>query len=187
MDTVSVVIENWPKPDPFWTVCAVVVALLSIFLTFYFGWLQRAHFRKSAKPMIELSINTLSPKQMGYQIQSSGLRPAVLTRIRYSCGNLSTINPGSEGLKQFTESVFSEIGNISFMRWTWQPGTYISVGRETFLFSVVPTDSQSDLNRELIREKLLSISIELDFESVYGERDSVKFPRPDEEWERDTS
>lgn len=188
-DTLIVHVGNWPSDPSSWsivgTVVAVAVAVLSLFVSIYFTCLQRKHMRRSAKAKVSLEYDETDPREIGVRIENSGIGPAELKRIEYSWKEEKHVNPSGHALQGFFRKVFSDIPNIEIFRWSFQPGQYLPVGKLRWLYHVKPhVDNCKDMDRDALKKRITCVSITLEYESVYKERDSVYFPMSREEWER---
>lgn len=62
------------------SICAIIIAILSLFVTVYESYQQRRHDRLSVKPVLQVIFSTENNWE-GFKLKSSGLGPAVISWI----------------------------------------------------------------------------------------------------------
>jgi len=154
-------------------ISGVVIAVASLGVSAYVAWATRRHNRLSVRPLLGLTITFPVGATAGLRLTNSGLGPAriISSRLAVAGEQFGDFNkPNVDRLRERlpVRPHAATLGG--------QP--FLDTDYRQFLLSVDPYDpAEHGEFRRLIDEKL---RLEILYESIYGQRFTVVYPR--REW-----
>jgi len=160
-------------------VCSVVIAVASLGVSAYVAWATRRHNRLSVRPLLGLTTTFVVGTTAGLRLTNSGLGPARIIR--------SQLRFGDEQLGEFNQPTVDKFRHrlVQDRLVTARPHAatlggqpFLDTDYQEFLLSVDRYEpSEHGRFARLIQEQL---RLEIQYESIYGQRFTVVYPR--REW-----
>jgi hypothetical protein len=154
-------------------ICGVVIAVASLGVSAYVAGATRRHNRLSVRPLLGLGISFPVGAAAGLGLTNSGLGPAriISSRLTVDGAQFGEFNkPNVDRLREHL-AVRPHAATLG-----GQP--FLDADYRQFLLSVDPYDPAEHAEfRRLIEERL---RLEIRYESIYGQRFTVVYPR--REW-----
>ncbi len=153
------------------SISAITIAVISIFVAVWESSEIRKHNRLSVRPKLEIYYNS-SENLFGYVVANNGLGPAVITD-KYIFIDGKEINySGFSGYDELLEKLdlvdkYAGHGAIN-------PGKTIIAGKNEYIIYFNLDESD---DREILLPQIYSmVTIEIEYESIYGEAFKCKIP-----------
>lgn len=162
------IFENVESSDVI-AICAVVIALLSMFATYYQARIARAHSRISVRPHLDWTTNRVLGSHPYVELENHGLGPAFVKSITCTFGGKAfdfNFELPDFLLLQFTKLPFTH---------TWEaasPGTPLAAGRKLRVLSFCPDPANSDQCNQA-RELIARFDFTVKYSSAYDEHFEV--------------
>jgi len=167
------------------TWATTVIALAAVVVSFWTGYETRRHNRLSVKPLLGIAGNTAPGPEYGLILSNDGAGPALVTgwKISYKNELMGEYQEGKQGLDNWNNI---EMGWLKIReKLCIRPdliacGSYnvIRSGQRYPIFWITQTDWNKELskeNRQEFSEALKQIKVEIDYESIYRERNTCVY------------
>ena len=151
------------------SISAMIIAIASITVSIWEGYTMREHYHLSLSPRLDWVFSS-SPNDAGYVISNKGLGPAIVTsRHIYIDGEKI-----DESEMKFPYIIGSKLfeGKMLHTAHTLEPETVIDEGEDIILYAVHNTNAE--LFQQWKEEIRYRIVIEINYESLYGEKYNIK-------------
>lgn len=151
-------------------ICGVVIAVASLSVSAYVAWATRKHNRLSVRPLLGLTIAFPVGATAGLLLTNSGLGPAriISSQLTFKGKQLGEFNkPNVDDLRRDLDPRphAATLGGQPFLDTDYQQ----------FLLSVEPYDPSE--HREFVRLIEGQLRLKIQYESIYGDRFTVAYPR----------
>ena len=150
---------------------AIIIAIASIFITFWQGIEMRNHNRLSVRPNLEM-VFSVDSKSYGYQLENKGLGPAIIRDKAYYIDGKEAVEHGFSGLDSI----------LSILKFTDRQLIHSSLGKgrsiraeeklNIFKFYFLEEDDKETL----IKKIYTRLAIIIEYESMYGEKFTCRIP-----------
>lgn len=153
------------------SISAIIIAMASIFITLWQGIEMRNHNRLSVRPNLELVYNVDS-ETFGYQLENKGLGPAIICNKTIYIDSTEAISSGFSGLDSILSSL--ELGDRKMNHAGLGKGRSIRSEEKVnlFRFNFLPEDDKEQVMKNLY----MRLAIEIEYESMYGEKFTCRIP-----------
>lgn len=144
------------------SICAIIIALLSLVATIWNGIITRKHNRLSIKPFPDILISNYEDK-IAVTLENKGTGPLIIKSFRAFVGNESKSNiidwmPNlPEG--NYWSDYLRDFENTTFKPFETKP---------LVEFSLDIRDAKQTQLRDKIRKALADVSIEFDYSDIYN-------------------
>lgn len=159
--------------DTVTAICGVVIAVASLGVSAYVALATRKHNRLSVRPLLGLAITFPVGATAGLRLTNSGLGPARIISSRLAAAG--------EQFEEFNKPNVDRLRERLAVRphaATLGGQPFLDTDHQQFLLSVDRYDPGEHAEfRRLIEEEL---QLEIQYESIYGQRFTVVYPR--REW-----
>jgi hypothetical protein len=157
-------------PNAILSVCAILIAFISICISVWEGMETRRHNRLSVRPKLELSFNA-GKDNFGYNVVNNGLGPAVITGLTIRVDGQKADYSG------YLDDILAKMnlqGRL-LKKSAIDSGSTIISGGNAAIFICKFQDND---DRETILKSVYSrISIQLNYASMYDEPFSCTIPK----------
>lgn len=157
-------------------ICGVVIAVASLGVSAYVAWATRKHNRLSVRPLLGLTTTFPVGATAGLLLTNSGLGPAriISSQLTFKRKQLGEFEQLGEFNKPNVDDLRRDLDPRP--RATTLGGQpFLDTDYQRFLLSVEPYDpSEHDEFGRLIEGQL---RLEIQYESIYGDRFTVAYPR----------
>lgn len=145
--------------------CAVVIAVLSFFVTIWESYTSRSHNRLMVKPHLYIDLNVVSTEPIRLVLKNNGLGPALIKSLRMFVEGKEI---SSSGEKLYNEAMkFIGLDEYSFHFFLLTSDHAFSVGDEIDLF-VFDNNELDEEDILVIKKNLDKLNIVIKYESIYG-------------------
>ncbi|MGX1927309.1 hypothetical protein ACUALS_19425 [Vibrio sp. NH-7] len=147
---------------------AAVIALSALGVSVWQSVLNREYFRKSTKPHLCIDQTLTDEKLLGFTLQNNGLGPAIITDfcVLVDGYRLCSLHPDDQMEKAFSILGIDQIGYGCYIPSKQQS---ISTGCTLQLLEIDDASYSSDIQVG-IEQIATSITFEIEYESIYGEK-----------------
>lgn len=151
----------WP------TLVPVLISILALSLTIWQGWMTRKHNRLSTKPFLDFSWQLNSEFQLSCELKNLGLGPALIQKVRYFIEGEEIVIEGRHSY----QLLFAKLDLDTLIKKIpvthIHPGTAFSIGHSECIFDL-SSSSLLEGENKLISEKFKALSLQVEYESIYG-------------------
>ncbi|MEG2803157.1 hypothetical protein [Stenotrophomonas sp.] len=149
--------------EPIVAACGLIVAALALVTSFYFGWLQRKHFRLSSKPMLDIEVGCVDTV-LG--LNNEGVGPATLERFIAAIDGEEIDLLSASGIDKFVNRLLSGATTFPDMRMRGLlKGSVIAAGgtaRMVYSEEPLPTD-----HRDRILQNFQRVRLTAEYRCIY--------------------
>jgi len=158
------------KPETVIAISSVAIAFCALGVSLWQMSVQRRHNRLTVRPLIHATRNSLSHIPFRWSISNVGAGPAIITKYRLTIGSQSIDFPSNKLLTSVLEAegIKGYKGSLAL-----DSKTYIKAGEEMRLLEFDSALVPASL------EKIEKILWEIEYESLYREKESIKFTGKD--------
>lgn len=150
---------NWDKVT---ALCSVVIASLSMYVSYMQGEASREHNRLTVRPMLQLEIN-VDPDTGGYNayVNNNGLGPAIVKNVIFRLNGKKIERDALLVKLGFKLECFGR-GNVK--------RTFKPADRQMLFYLMNDAHKECAIRQKDLPEKFGKVSMEVDYESLYGEQ-----------------
>lgn len=153
------------------SICAILIAFVSICISVWEGMETRRHNRLSVRPKLELSFNA-GQDHFGYNVVNNGLGPAVITRLTIRLDGNVIRHAGFNGFDDFLGKM--QLQGRLLKKSAIDSGSTLTAGGSAAIF-ICRFDDKDD-HEALLQNIFTRVSIELRYASMYEELFSCRIP-----------
>ena len=153
------------------SISAIFIAVVSITIGIWQGIETRKHNRLSVQPKLEISYS-VSKNDFGYRLVNNGLGPAVITEKKIFIDKKEIDNSGFSGYEYFLEKL--DLAERYAGQGVVSPGSTIKAGKNINIikFHLYESDEVETLLPKIYNR----VSIEIEYQSMYGEIFKCRIP-----------
>jgi hypothetical protein len=148
-------------------IAAAVIAVLSLFATFWQAWIARQHNKLSVRPFITCLITARDDEPVSLSIRNDGLGTAVMNDIRVFYKGVE-FYLGNFDLHEALDHECRRVG-LTLDLSAFGPGFALAPGSTEQIFSF--ENSAEDREKHAVASELIrQLQFNIEYESLYGER-----------------
>ena len=153
------------------SICAVVIALTALGVSFWQGFIQYKHQKLSVTPHLFFEVDSRETTNFKVSLRSNGLGPAKVADYFWEVNDKFYPIRTSDDFKK----ILYELKLTDLLSEFYIPdvGKYIESGSNGFIIHFPNTENKDD--NIYIAKKLKSVNFHIDYESIYGEKFSEKY------------
>lgn len=157
------------SPESIIAVSSIVIALAALGATIWQGLLTRRHNRLSVTPRLRVDCDHPDDGEVVVTLMNTGLGPAVILGYEVKAESAGRELPR---VGRLGEAVRALGVAERFYAYTPSPGDVFAAGETRTLLSFKPAKDTHE-ERERVVGALSSVTLHLDYESMYGDRQSL--------------
>jgi hypothetical protein len=158
-------------------ICSVVIAVASLGVSAYVAWATRKHNQLSVQPQLGFGTMFRAGSTAGLRLANSGLGPARIISSKLWFGDEKFGEFNQHNVDAFRDRLKREGLPDRPHATTLGGKPFLPADYREFLLSVERYDRSKDRwFRDLIETKL---RLEIQYESIYGQRDTIFYPSPE--------
>ncbi|MEN5204065.1 hypothetical protein ABE473_06360 [Stenotrophomonas sp. TWI700] len=113
MTLAAVIAPSAPTSEVIVAVCGAIIAALALGTSFYFGWLQRKHFRLSSRPILDVEVGCID-EILG--LANEGVGPAFVERFTATLDGVEIDLLSGDGIDTFISELLSGADTRPYLR-----------------------------------------------------------------------
>lgn len=160
-------------------ICSVVIAVAALSVSAYVAWATRKHNRLSVRPLLGLTTTFVVDATAGLRLTNSGLGPARIISSELTFGDEELGEFNQPNVNEFRERLVRDgLVTVRPHASTLGGQPFLDTDYQEFLLSVDPYDPSE--HGEFVRLIEGQLRLEIQYESIYGQRFTVVYPQ--REW-----
>ena len=150
-------------------ICAVVVALTSICIAIWQGYISRKHNHLSVKPHIDIDSNKIVGRNISCQMFNHGVGPAFISSLTITCDDQPIVIKNHNDYKTLFKLVGIDLEKTKYVVGVLNKESALAQGKDFLLFEFATTNSDHVLNKKLL-DILPRFIINIEYKCVYGNK-----------------